>query len=106
MKLYGIKACDTFRKALKMLETAGKNVTFVDVRDAPLDRATLKKFYETIGDQLLNTRSTTWRGLSEDERSADPLDLLVQHPTLMKRPVIEADNLYLGWKKDVQDALL
>lgn len=106
MNLYGIKACDTCRKALKMLQSAGRDVTFIDVRETPLDRAKLSTLHETIGDQLLNTRSTTWRGLSEAERARDPLELLAEHPTLMKRPVIEADQLYLGWKKDVQDALL
>ena len=106
MKLYGIKACDTCRKALKMLEGAGKSVTFVDIRETPLSADQLTHMYETIGDQLINTRSTTWRGLDEGEREKPAVDLLVAHPTLMKRPVIEADQLYLGWKKDVQDALL
>ncbi len=106
MKLYGIKACDTCRKALKALELAGKTVTFVDIREAPLDRSKIDSFYETIGDQLLNTRSTTWRGLSDEDRLRAPAELIAEHPTLMKRPVIEANKLYLGWKKDVRDALL
>lgn len=106
MKLYGIKACDTCRKALKMLESAGKDITFVDIRATPLSLEQLRKMYETIGDQLVNTRSTTWRDLDAAERAKPALDLLAAHPTLMKRPVIEADKLYLGWKKDVQDALL
>ncbi|MEM9582422.1 MAG: ArsC/Spx/MgsR family protein [Pseudomonadota bacterium] len=106
MKLYGIKACDTCRKALKMLEASGHDVVFIDIRDTPLEASKLAEFHETIGDQLLNTRSTTWRGLSEAERAGNLVDLITAHPTLMKRPVIEADQLYLGWKKDVQDALL
>ncbi len=106
MKLYGIKACDTCRKALKMLREAGKDVTFVDIRDTPLERRQLLSFHETFGDTLLNTRSTTWRGLDDSERTKDPLELLAAHPTLMKRPVIDDGTLYLGWAKDTQQALL
>ncbi|GFE65892.1 arsenate reductase family protein [Litoreibacter roseus] len=106
MELYGIKSCDSCRKALKSLERAGHTVTFIDVRAAPLSQDTLSKFHAAFGDALLNTQSTTWRGLNEAERGKDPLALLAAHPTLMKRPVIQADALYLGWGKDVQTALL
>jgi arsenate reductase len=59
-----------------------------------------------FGAALLNTRSTTWRGLSEVQRAASPEALLADHPTLMKRPLIAlGDQLYLGWTKDVQSAL-
>jgi arsenate reductase-like glutaredoxin family protein len=96
--LYGLPNCDTSRAAKKALEAAGKTVTFHDVRSDPLDRDTLARFYATLGEGLVNRRSTTWRGLSEDERAGDPVDLLVAHPTLMKRPVIAADaTLTLGW---------
>ena len=101
MKLYGIKTCDTCRKALKALPEA----EFVDIRATPLDRADLQRFLDMFGADLVNTRSTTWRGLSEAERAADPLDQLAAHPTLMKRPVIDNGTLYLGWGKDVQAAL-
>lgn len=106
MKLYGIKSCDTCRKALKMIGESGQEVEFIDVRDTPLGADKLAEFFETIGDQLLNVRSTTWRGLDDATRARSPLELLAEHPTLMKRPVIEADKIYVGWKKDVQDALL
>ena len=99
MKLYGLKNCDTCRKAAKALGID-------DIRENPLDQNSLKRFESAFGDALLNTRSTTWRGLSESERSGDPLALIAVHPALMKRPVIDADGtLYLGWKKDVQEAL-
>ncbi|MEM7469830.1 MAG: ArsC/Spx/MgsR family protein [Pseudomonadota bacterium] len=106
MRLYGIKTCDTCRKALKSLEAAGHDVEFVDVRAEPLSDTDLNRFAEKFGDTLMNTRSTTWRGLDESQRAQPMTRLLAAHPTLMKRPVIEADQLYLGWKKVVQDALL
>ena len=101
MKLYGIKTCDTCRKALKALPDA----QFVDIRATPLDRAELARFLDAFGADLVNTRSTTWRGMSEAERAADLMDQLTAHPTLMKRPVIDNGTLYLGWGKDVQAAL-
>ncbi|TDT74863.1 arsenate reductase-like glutaredoxin family protein [Litoreibacter halocynthiae] len=101
MKLYGIKTCDTCRKALKALP----NAQFIDVRATPLDRAELQRFLDTFGADLINTRSTTWRGMSDAERAADPLDQLTAHPTLMKRPVIDNGALYLGWNKDLEETL-
>lgn len=103
MKLYGIKTCDTCRKALKALQGAGREVSFVDVRADGVPAAELARFYGEFGADLLNTRSTTWRGLDASERSAEPLSLLAEHPTLMKRPVIDDGGVVtLGWGKDVQ----
>ena len=103
MKLYGLKNCDTCRKALRALGDA----ELVDVRETPLDAATRARFVETFGDRIVNTRSTTWRGLSEEERAADPVALLAAHPAVMKRPVIEdGGTLYLGWDAGVRSALL
>ncbi|MCP4937173.1 MAG: arsenate reductase, partial [bacterium] len=101
MKIYGLKNCDTCRKATKALDAE-----LYDVRDTPLSKEQLERFYEVFGQALLNTRSTTWRSLDEAARSVEPIALLQQHPTLMKRPVIErGDELFLGWSKDVQAEL-
>ncbi len=102
MQLYGLKNCDTCRKALKSL--AG--VTFVDVRADGVPEGVLAAAFDTFGQALLNTRSTTWRGLSEAERETPPLALLKAHPSLMKRPLIVAEGqMYLGWTAEVQAAL-
>jgi len=107
MRFFGLKSCDTCRKALSALRAAGHAPSVIDIRADGIeadDRATILK---TFGAAALNTRSTTWRGLSEDERARDPADLLVDHPTLMKRPVIEADGIwYQGWTQQTQAALL
>lgn len=103
MILYGLKNCDTCRKALKLLP----DVQLRDVRADGVPSPVLKSAYAEFGGQLVNTRSTTWRELDAADRSRDPLELLADHPTLMKRPLIEADGqLYLGWTKDVEAALL
>lgn len=106
MELWGIKSCDTCRKALKALEGAGRDVTFRDIRAEPLDADQRSRVLAAFGEGALNTRSTTWRGLSEAERGQAPDALLEGHPTLMKRPVIvEGDRLYQGWGPDVRAAL-
>ncbi len=103
MRIYGLKTCDTCRKARKALPEA----EFVDVREDGLTAETLARFWEELGEPLLNRRSTTWKGLSGEEQAGDPLTLLAAHPTLMKRPVIErGEELTLGWTAAVQSKLL
>ncbi|MEM9573151.1 MAG: ArsC/Spx/MgsR family protein [Pseudomonadota bacterium] len=106
--LYGLKNCDTCKKAIKGLEAAGKAVTFVDIRaEADLSKLVPKWLSAAGEERLVNRRSTTWRALSESQRASDPLALLTANPTLIKRPVVEVDEaVYVGWAKDVQSALL
>ncbi|TVP73716.1 MAG: arsenate reductase [Rhodobacteraceae bacterium] len=102
MTIYGIKTCDTCRKALKSLPGA----EFRDVRAMPLTAEERARFLGVFGESLINRASTTWRGLPETERTNSAEALLAAHPTLMKRPVIQkGDTLYLGWKTDVQKSL-
>ena len=102
MKIYGLKNCDTCRKAAKALDAE-----LIDVRATSLALEQLERFYEAFGQALVNTRSTTWRNLDEAERAKDAMELLQAYPTLMKRPVIErGDELLLGWGRDVQAKLL
>ncbi|WP_282127297.1 ArsC/Spx/MgsR family protein [Roseobacter litoralis] len=102
MQLYGLKNCDTCRKAMKALPGA----VLVDVRSDGVPDSVLARAHETFGDQLVNTRSTTWRSLDEEARGRPALTLLKEHPALMKRPLIQqGDTLYLGWSKETQGAL-
>jgi len=102
VKLYGLKNCDTCRKALKDLP----NAELIDVSGTPLPEEVLDQALTQFGEKLVNTRSTTWRGLSDDQRSGDPKALLIAHPKLMKRPLIaDGGALYLGWDKATQSAL-
>ena len=102
MIIYGLKNCDTCRKALKALP----NAELVDVSLTPMPGELLDRGLATFGEKLVNTKSTTWRGLDEDERAKPPKDLLLAHPKLMKRPLTaDRDALYLGWDKATQAAL-
>lgn len=102
MVLYGLKTCDTCRKALKSLQDA----TFVDVRAQGVPAEAMNRALAQFGDDLVNTRSTTWRGLDATERARPAAELLADHPTLMKRPLIDdGGTLYLGWSADTRGAL-
>ena len=107
MQLYGIGTCDTCRKALKDLKEAGRDVTFVDVRKGPWPQGKIARFRDAFGPGIVNRRSTTWRQLSESERDNDAVQMILAHPTLMKRPIIEDGGaLYLGWTAETRAALL
>ncbi len=103
MRFFGLKSCDTCRKAFKSLASAGHNPQVIDVRADGVSDADRSAIIATFGETAINRASTTWRGLSDDEKAADPAALLAAHPTLMKRPVIEMDGEWtIGWKPDVQ----
>jgi len=103
MRFFGLKTCDTCRKALKQLAEAGHSPEVTDVRADGVTDAERAAMIAQFGDALINRASTTWRGLSDTEKLQAPAALLAAHPTLMKRPVIENDGVWtLGWKADVQ----
>ena len=109
--LYGLKNCDTCKLALREITAAGLEPRFVDIRsDADL-MALIPVWLKLAGAKaLLNTRSTTWRGLSiQDKQLADsePAAVLIANPTLVKRPVITLDGkLHVGWTSAVREAVL
>ncbi len=102
MLIYGLKTCDTCRKALKALPEA----EFLDVRADGVPGAVIDAALTEFGDKLVNTRSTTWRELEDAQRARPAKELLADHPTLMKRPlIVDGETMYLGWTKDVQAAV-
>ena len=106
MRLYGLKNCDSCKKALLQLNTVGHEIAFFDIRTDPLDQSQIADLLACHGDQLLlNRKSTTWRNLAVSDRLLSPETLLALHPTLIKRPVIfDHDTSYVGWDQDVQTA--
>ena len=106
MKLYGLKNCDSCKKALSQLRAAGHQIDFFDIRTDPLDQSQIDDLLARHGDHLvLNRKSTTWRNLAEAQRLLPPENLLAMHPTLIKRPVIfDNDTSYVGWDQDMQTA--
>ena len=94
--VYGIRQCDTCRKALKWLDQEGLAHELHDLRADGLDLARVSSWMDSpFSDRLVNRRSTTWRGLAESQKQAGgsaQLDLLVRHPTLLKRPLFEVEG--------------
>lgn len=99
MTVYGLKSCDTCRKALKVLDGA----EFVDVRADCIPDPVLERAVHKFGADLINRRSTTWRTLSESDRALAPAVLIAAHPTVMKRPlIVQGDALWLGWSPETR----
>lgn len=92
--LYGIKNCDTVKKARQWLDQHGIEYRFHDFRGDGLEEKLAQKWLDEIGlDTLLNKRGTTWKQLDENLRAQvnakNAGALLVEHPTLIKRPVLD-----------------
>lgn len=96
--MYGIKNCDTIKKARNALTAAGIDYRFHDYRVDGIDDALLQTFIDRLGyEVLLNTRGTTWRKLPETEReavndAASAKVLMLAQPAVIKRPVLAAPD--------------
>ncbi|QNQ61915.1 ArsC family reductase [Brucella sp. 6810] len=102
--IYGIKNCDTMKKARIWLEDHGIDYAFHDYKKDGIDAETLDRFLKTVPwEQLLNRAGTTFRKLPEDVRSnvdaASARELMLAQPSMVKRPVLERDGeLMVGFK--------
>lgn len=101
--LFGISNCDTVRKARHWLSTHDVDFEFHDFRKDGLERATLERWCQSLGwEALLNKRSTSWRNIADEEKAAldetKAIDLMLETPTLIKRPVLVLDDdVVLGY---------
>jgi len=97
LTIYGIKSCDTCRNAKKYLTEKEIEHRFHDLRDDGLDIQMLERWVDRLGwERLLNKKSLTWRKIPEVDRNDMSRDkalaCMIERPTLIKRPVLEADN--------------
>jgi arsenate reductase len=98
--LYGIKNCDTVKKARLWLEAQQIEYTFHDFRVDGLTENMLKDFLKHVDwETLLNKRGTTWRKLSENQKQnitkQKAMVLMAENPSLIKRPVLNHKGKYL-----------
>ncbi len=111
IRVYGLKNCDTTRKALRWLREEGKGAEIVDLRADGLPPKTLKKWIDALGwETMLNRRGTTWRGLPESEKkdltAAQAEALMNKYPALIKRPIIETKGgPVIGFKEEQKKKL-
>ncbi|MEE9343397.1 MAG: ArsC family reductase [Gammaproteobacteria bacterium] len=92
--MYGIKNCDTIKKARKWLSENQIEYQFHDYRSDGLTRAQLTAWEAELGwESLLNRRGTTWRKLPDKTKKAIDqslaIDLLLEHPAMIKRPLLD-----------------
>ena len=111
--LYGIPNCDTVKKARKWLDANGIEYAFHDYKKEGADAAKLEGWMADKGvEAVLNKRGTTYRKLSDEEKaqggdSHGAVALLVQHPSMIKRPVVEhSGGILVGFKEDEWSANL
>jgi Spx/MgsR family transcriptional regulator len=112
MDVYGLKNCDTCRKALKWLADEGIVHRFHDIRKDNPGQKVIAGWAASAGwENLLNRRGTTWRGLPDADREgvdeASAVSLMAQHPALMKRPVlVHSGGVSVGFSEDAKSALM
>ncbi|MGB0732440.1 MAG: ArsC family reductase [Pontibacterium sp.] len=107
--VYGIKNCDTVKKARKWLESQGIEYHFHDYRVDGLNVDQLNAWIAELGwEAMLNKRSTTWRQLDQDIKDnldqATATQVMIDNPTIIKRPLLDTGDTRLLGFKDTQYA--
>ena len=109
--LYGIKACDTMKKARDWLEGHGQRYVFHDYKIQGVAPAVLEGWAAKVGwEVLLNRSGTTFRKLPDEDKQdldrAKAIALMVEQPSMIKRPVLDIDGvLTVGFRPEIYEAL-
>ena len=112
VKIWGIKNCDTMKKAMNWLTENGVAYEVIDYKKAGVAEANLPDWNARAGwEKLLNTRGLMWKKLSDDERAGvdeqKALKLMAQYPALIKRPVLDTGSkLLVGFTPETYAAEL
>ncbi|MCA1405667.1 ArsC family reductase [Ensifer sp. IC3342] len=107
--IYGIKNCDTMKKARSWLEGHGVGYRFHDYKAEGIDRAHLQRWCDEFGwETVLNRSGTTFRNLPEadkqDMTAEKAVELMLKQPSIIKRPVLDADGkLLVGFKPELYE---
>ncbi|WP_415896925.1 ArsC family reductase [Neptuniibacter sp. QD29_5] len=109
--MYGIPNCDTIKKAKKWLEANGVDYQFHDYRKNGLEEAQLKTWVDELGwELLLNKRGTTWRQQPDEVKNnideASAIALMLEHPAMIKRPLLDTGSERKVGFKDTEYAAL
>jgi len=109
--IYGIKNCDTMKKARAWLDEHGVTARFHDYKTEGIDKARLEAWEKAVGwEVLLNRAGTTFRALPDDKKQGlnakKAVALMLAQPSMIKRPVLDADGkLTVGFKPEVYAGL-
>jgi arsenate reductase len=105
--IYGIKNCDTMKKARGWLDSRGVAYDFHDYKTAGIDKDRLQHWSKTLGwETLLNRAGTTFRKLPDADKEGlnekKALALMLAQPSMIKRPVLDLDGkLLVGFKPEI-----
>ncbi len=106
--IYGIKNCDTMKKARAWLEKYGIDYAFHDYKTAGIERERLEKWEKKVGwEMLLNRAGTTFRKLSDKDKAGldakKALALMLKQPSMIKRPVLDpgGGKLLVGFSPEL-----
>ena len=106
--LYGIPNCDTVKKARTWLAAQQLDFTFHDFKKQGLERAAVEAWLQQLPwDVLVNKKGTTWRALSDERKAsitdaAGALELMLENPSIIKRPVLDKDGQFSVAFSDAQ----
>ncbi|GLT17343.1 arsenate reductase [Vibrio zhanjiangensis] len=109
--MYGIPNCDTIKKARKWLEAAEIEFQFHDYRKQGVSTDMIATFCQKLGwENVVNKRGTTYRQLSQEQKDnlneETAIELLNEHPAMIKRPILVKDrDYYLGFKAEQYSAI-
>jgi arsenate reductase (glutaredoxin) len=112
VSMYGIKNCDTIKKARRWLDEHSVAYTFIDYKVAGIDSAKLQAWSKLVGwDKLLNRSGTTFKKLPDGERAdldeAKAIRLMAAQPSMIKRPVLELGRVVLvGFSPETYEQVL
>lgn len=101
IKVYGIKNCDTVKKALQWLTDQAIEFQFHDYKKDGVDEKKLREFLEKFGNEkLVNRKGTTWRQLTAEEQNKitdnkSALKLMLEKPSVIKRPIVDLGSKQL-----------
>lgn len=104
-RIWGIKNCNSVKKALDFLDLKGIEYEFIDYKKFPPEEKLLRRWIEKVGIEVIfNTKSVTYKKLGISNKilsDEEKIALMSQNPTLIKRPILEAeDQLEFGFFKD------
>ncbi len=105
MKVYGIKNCDTVKKALKALDKSGLEYEFIDFKKNPPTQDLITKAKSFLGELPVNKRGTTFRKIKDEYEGASEATqtkILLENSSAIKRPLVEKGNkiIAVGFKDD------
>ena len=108
VSIYGIKNCDTMKKARAWLDKQGVDYAFHDYKTAGIDRERLERWCKKVGwEALLNRAGMTFRKLPDKDKhgidAKKAITLMLDQPSMIKRPVLDLgrDRLLVGFKPDL-----